>query len=192
MTNRTALTTEQKALAGKHVRFAKSLAEPLKRRWPRHAHEFDSAAMLALVEAARRFQPERNIPFVNFASHRVVGAFKDARRSIVMKGYRDNLENAPTLFNVNLLTDVGIRHFGESPDRPVGHEIEAVDQVEAWLKMLPRRHAAVCRDLYVNDRTQREVARRMGIVVSRVCSIHREALAILRDFLGEKKRGAGC
>ena len=42
--------------------------------------EFESAACLALVEAARSFDPTRNIRFATFARFRIRGALVDVGR----------------------------------------------------------------------------------------------------------------
>ena len=64
-------------------------------------------------------------------------------------------------------------------EHPVGHEIEALDQFEAWLRLLPGKLAALCRLMYVDGANQLEAAARLGLSQSRVSTMHREALSIL-------------
>ena len=52
---------------------AKSLAKPLKKNWPVEGEEFESAALMALVEAAQSFDPARNVKFATFARYRIWG-----------------------------------------------------------------------------------------------------------------------
>ena len=69
-----------------------------------------------------------------------------------------------------------------SPDPSVGSGIEAIDQIEHWLQALPARHAKVCREIYLNHKSQGEVAENYGCAKSRVSHLHTEALDFLRQF----------
>lgn len=52
-------------------------------RFPRHVdrEELVRAGMLGLVEASKRYDPERGVPFARFAAQRIRGAVLDAARS---------------------------------------------------------------------------------------------------------------
>src|SRR2546429_415660 len=65
------LTAQQQSLAEKYLPMAKALAKPLKTSWPLESEEFESAALLALVEAAQSFDPTRNVKFATFARYRI-------------------------------------------------------------------------------------------------------------------------
>ncbi len=67
------LTAAQQELAERYLPLAKSLAKPLKLAWMSEAAEFDSAACMALVEAAQSFDPSRNVKFATFARYRIRG-----------------------------------------------------------------------------------------------------------------------
>lgn len=68
---RSRLTVEQQELAKSYLPMARSLAKPLKKAWPAEKEEFESAALLALVEAAQSFDPSRNVKFATFARYRI-------------------------------------------------------------------------------------------------------------------------
>ncbi len=176
------LTEQQQALAAQYLPLARSLAKSLKQNWPAETHEFDSAACMALVEAAQSFDPARNVKFATYARYRICGALRDVQRALVTQGWRDDLENAPKF--VSLIATA--EEFGEvmlsHPDRSVGEGIELAELLESWLKKLPPRHAAACRELYLNQKTQSEAAQAIGISKSRVSYLHREALEILNDI----------
>jgi DNA-directed RNA polymerase specialized sigma subunit len=87
------LTFEQQDLAKRYVPMARSLAKPLKAAWPLEREEFDSAAMVALVEAAQSFDPTRNVKFGTFARFRIWGALRDVQRGLITSGFYRDLEN---------------------------------------------------------------------------------------------------
>ena len=68
-----------------------------------------------------------------------------------------------------------------SREGEVGKDVESADEVEHWLGTLPPRHAQACREMYVAGRSQTEAARHIGLVKSRVCTLHAEALELLRN-----------
>src|SRR3954468_20480584 len=70
-----ALTAEQHALFDGNVGLAKSLA----RRFANRGESLDDlsqVALLALVKAARRFDPERGVPFYGYATATITGELK--------------------------------------------------------------------------------------------------------------------
>lgn len=178
---RAPLTREQQGLASKYLPMARSLAKPLKRAWPLEGEEFDSAAMLALVEAAQSFDPARNVKFATFARYRIWGALRDVQRSLITSGWRSDLENAPTISSLSHDSEENGKVMGAEPDPPVGQELESVEFVECWLRKLPKRHAIACREIYLNGKSQGEAAEAVGCSKSRLSYLHKEALELIND-----------
>src|SRR5689334_18139672 len=89
------LPTERRCLAARYLPLARKMAKPLKMMWPCAEDEFESAACLAVVEAAQSFDPGRNVGFGTFAMMRVQGALRDVQRDMIPRGWRDDPENAP-------------------------------------------------------------------------------------------------
>ncbi len=85
---RAPLTAEQQDLAVRYLPLARSLARPFKMSWPGSRDEFESAANLALIEAAGSFDPGRNVKFATFARHRIWGALRDVQRGLLPLGWR--------------------------------------------------------------------------------------------------------
>jgi RNA polymerase sigma factor (sigma-70 family) len=187
---RAPLTAEQQGLAEKYLPMAKALAKPLKRSWPLESEEFDSAALLALVEAAQSFDPARNVKFATFARYRIWGALRDVQRALVTAGWRTDMENAPTLSTLTYDAEERGRVLMTEPDPPVGQEFESVEFVEHWLRKLPLKHAAACREIYVNGRSQGEAAEHVGCSKSRLSYLHKEAMEILNDAWAYQARTA--
>jgi DNA-directed RNA polymerase specialized sigma subunit len=85
---RSQLTAEQQDLAATYMPMARALARPLKEAYPALRDELESAACLALVEAAESYDPARNVRFSTFARHRIWGALRDVQRNLVLRGWR--------------------------------------------------------------------------------------------------------
>ena len=176
---RTPLNEAQRDLAARYLPLARSLARPLKRAWPEACDEFESAACLALVEAAEAFEAGRGVRFATFARHRIRGALRDVQRKMVILGWRADVTHAPQIQCLRYNSEDRGRILGAEPDPPVGTQLEMAEEVEDWLKKLPPKHAAACRELYLNERTQMEAADAIGCSQSRLSYMHREALAML-------------
>lgn len=169
------LTAEQAELAERYLPMARSLAKPLKRIWPREWEEFESAALFALVEAAESFDAGRNVRFSTFARLRIVGALRDVQRHMAKHAHARGSDDEGDLINAEACGQV----LNTTPDPEPSHDIEAADAVESWLRKLPSKHAAACREIYLNGCNQVEAARRLGCSQSRLSYLHREALAML-------------
>lgn len=191
-TRRTPLTNEQQGLANRYVPMAKSLAKPLKISWPMEREEFESAALLALVEAAQSYDPSRNVKFATFARYRIWGALRDVQRGLITAGYRGDVAHAPSVSSLFFDAEEHGRLLGTEPDGPVGAEFDAIEFVEHWLRKLPAKHAAACREIYLNDRSQGEAANLVGCSKSRLSYLHKESLELLKDAMtyhAEKEAG---
>jgi RNA polymerase sigma factor (sigma-70 family) len=167
------LTEQQQGLAVKYLPMARALAKPFKEQFPDIWEEFESAACLALVEAARSFEPEREVKFSTFARQRIWGGLRDVRRDHLSRARHEYHAPEGTVKGMPIIEELAVERHG------VGEEMEAVEAVESWLRKLPRQHAEVCRLIYLDERTHAEVARYLGFSPSRITYIHLEALAIL-------------
>ena len=178
------LTPAQQALAADYIPLARAMSRPLKRNWPGARDEFDSAACLALVEAAGAYDPARNVRFATFARHRVGGALLDVQRRLIALGWRCDVANAPSVLGLARHGELRGRVCMSRADEPIGRELEALEEFEAWMRKLPPRHAAACRAIYRDGMTQTEAARRLGCSQSRLSALHREAISMLAGTWG--------
>jgi RNA polymerase sigma factor (sigma-70 family) len=185
---RAPLTVDQQGLALQYLPMAKALAKPLKAAWPVESDEFDSAACLALVEAAQSYDASQNVKFATFARYRIWGALRDVQRSLIAAGWSGDMDNAPVLSSLRGGMEEHGLVLGSDPDRPVEETVDSLDAVEYWLRKLPKHHAAACRQIYLNDRSQAEAADAMGCSRSRLSYLHRESLEMLNDSYRWKYR----
>ena len=174
------LTQEQQDLAARHVPLARALSRPLKDAWPLEREEIDSSAFMALVEAAKSFDPNRGVKFGTFARIRIVGALRDTVRGFYAQKHVREMPNARTYRYVPGMEERGLL-FMTSPDAPVSEYVNAVEEVEHWFRSLPKRHALACREVYLHDRTLVQIGAILGCSKSRISCLHAEALEILRD-----------
>ena len=186
--SRKPLTDEQQGLAARYIPMAKALAKPLKFSWPNEGEEFESAALLALVEAAQSFDPSRNVKFATFARFRIWGALRDVQRGLIASGWRGDIENAPILTSLALDAEEHGKVLGSEPDAPTGSEIEGLEYVESLFKKIPARHAEACREIYIKGLSHGQAAKSLGCSKSRLCYLHREALDMITDAVAYENR----
>ena len=131
------MSTEQQRLVIRYLPMARALARPLKATWPGDGNEFESAACLALVEAAQSFDASRNVKFATFARYRIMGALRDAQRMIITGGWKNDEKYAAILTNCFPDVEEMGKVLGGAQDPPIGSDLEAIDAVEGWLRKLP-------------------------------------------------------
>ena len=78
---------------------------------------------------------------------------------------------------------------GLSAEKPVGTEIESIEDVELWLGRLPKTHALACRLIYLSGKNHDEVAMMLGCSRSSLSRIHHEALTWLIDDYNAVRTG---
>jgi len=175
------LTEGQRELAARFLPLARALAKPLKEIFTQWRDEFESAACLALVEAARSFDPSRNIRFATFARFRIRGALVDVGRGMGLSGWDDELGDEPGMITLTPYNEEhGTVLIAVSPP-PVGAEFEDVDAVEHWLRKLPKKHAFVCRMQYLYGKTQAEIAEALGCSQAEITRLHKKSLELLSE-----------
>lgn len=172
------LTPAQQDLASKYMPLARTMSKPLKQLYPYWRDEYESAACLALVEAARSFDPTRNIRFSTFARLRIRGALIDVSQSMILPGFEDQPRPPGTVALTPFMEEHGAVLVATQPP-PVGDEVDDIDAVEHWLRRLPSRQAAICRLYYVYGKTQTEIAATLGCSQSEVTRLHRKSIAFL-------------
>lgn len=185
------LNVQQQQLAEKYLPLARKLAKPMKNIFPSDWEEYESAACMALVEAAEAFKPDRHVKFSTFASRRIFGALKDVRRRKRTKSLLV-CDGGPAIELSELAHDPELhgRVLMTEPMEEVGWDLECTEAVESWLRKLPRGHAAACREIYLHGKTHAEAAEAVGLSPSRVTYIHQEAIAMLNGTWEGRRPGS--
>jgi RNA polymerase sigma factor (sigma-70 family) len=186
--HRIPLTDEQRDLAVQYLPLAESIAA----RWcinPQIGRdELLATAYLALVEAAQTFDPCRNVHFATFARRRIRGALRDCQRLLMSDNWRGRMAPRPMYQRLPPNAECRGRLVGIEPDSPVGTQIEAAEAVERWLRGLPKAHAAACRLIYIEGKTQEEVAALVGCSKSYLSRLHQQALTWLIEDMRAARR----
>lgn len=218
--------TDRDALIEAHLDLAVSMARRMARRLPASVgcEDIESAALLGLTEAARRYDDSRTEPFMGFAAKRIRGAILDHLRRVDLltrRGRRAARLVADTARNIQVETgrpatdsDIADRMgLSETEFQSIyanvrEAELTSVEDVDALPQgsaaVTPLEHierqqirAALVRALaklderarvilscyYQDGLTLREIGQILGITESRVCQLHTQALATLRDQL---------
>jgi RNA polymerase sigma factor (sigma-70 family) len=160
---------------------AKSLAKAFESRQRIEREELQSTAYMALVQAARTFNPYRKVNFATYARHRIRGALRDYMRFLLSESWRGEETLRPAFQSLFQKAEEHGQVLGITGDEPTGAQIESLEAVEAWLRRLPETHALTCRLIYLGGKTQDEVAHLLGFSTSHVSRMHADALSFLID-----------
>jgi RNA polymerase sigma factor (sigma-70 family) len=181
------LTTQQQGLAADYFPFARALANRYRRRWQLDRDECDSAACMALVEAAQSYDASMNVKFTTWVKRRVLSRLHDVRHGPVMVGYA-RPDEAPLV--LPLVQDV--EEYGRvlmcTPDPPVCAEIDARERLEGLMQRLPVRHAETFERIYMSGLSQQDTAESLGLSQARICRLHKQSVEMLNDSLTWKDR----
>jgi RNA polymerase sigma factor (sigma-70 family) len=175
------LTPEQQTLAVKFLPLARNLAWRFKVAWTAHQDEFESAAYLALVEAAQSYDGSKHVKFQTYARIRIMGELRDVQRGLEIAGFEGDNENAPQIQQLDLDMEEHGRVLLTSEDRPVEEAVAARDTFERWMNALPKNHAAACRNLYVHGMSEARSAADLGLSKARIHGLHQESLELLNE-----------
>jgi RNA polymerase sigma factor (sigma-70 family) len=145
--------------------------------------EFQSAAFLALVESALRYDPARNVDFATYARHHIGGALCDCRRALLQGGSPRDAAAPRTVIPLSTVASEPGRVLHAEADDPPDVALERQETVEAWINRLPRAHSRAFRLIYLDGRTQEETAVVIGCSKARVSRLHEQGLAWLQHGL---------
>lgn len=132
-------------------------------------------AYLGIVQAFDRY--DGSTQFNTFMGHRIRGAMLDSLRHKEHRSRRTGKAIAPMI-------PLSAR-AEESWAAPTVHpdEILYAEQLWALVDRLPARQAYILRQLMIEDRTQRDIARELGLCQSRVSQIVLGALDTLKWWM---------
>jgi RNA polymerase sigma factor for flagellar operon FliA len=159
--------------------------------------DVESAAIIGLIDAVDRYDPDRGVPFEGYASFRIRGAILDELRSLDDRS-RGERQRARTVaedtepeigaygatLSLDMLLETGDRDWAaddESGDRYESQDLRT--RVESALRCLPPRQREVLVRYYAESLTLRESAAKMGISEARACQLHGRAIHNLRREL---------
>jgi len=159
--------------------------------------DIESAALVGLIDAVDRFDPDRGVPFEGYAGLRIRGAVLDElrrvddhtrderrRARIVAENAEPEIATFGATLSLELLLESGERDWAaddETDDRYESQDLRS--RVESALQCLPPRQRELLARYYGDALTLRESALRMGISEARACQLHGRAILNLRREL---------
>ena len=168
------------------------VAKRVARRLPRSVSLDDlvGAGSLGLIDAVKRFDPERAPSFAAYAELRIRGAILDHLRSLdwlprSMRASVKRGESDAAVVSIDERDGVGFDGFAGSSPSPVTvlERREQRADLAAAIAQLPERTRRVLALYYVDELTLKEVGEVLGVTESRVCQLHGEAVLRLRGAL---------
>lgn len=198
------LDLDRRELAAKYIPLALATARKFAYGWGWIRDEMESAALVALVEAARTFDPARNVRFATFLRKRLMGALLDTRRSMSQSFARldpDDFydEDDPNWARTKSLSNLSPDEVLDFEERIVGNSestdemslCDVHDSLRVEFLRLPPRHREVMEGVYVQHLSYDELAVSMRCSKPRVAAIHRESLDMLlndRESLDDRPK----
>ena len=173
------------------LELVRRIAGALVRRLPGHVELGELVALgnLGLVEAHRRYDARRGVPFHAFAATRIRGAMIDGlRREDPLTRderarLRGDLGGAPSLQLVELDESAEEITPEERIDDAFGRK-EELAVLQRALGALPERERRVVTRHFFDEQPLRSVGEELGVTESRACQIVSAALSRLRESLG--------
>jgi len=158
--------------------------------------DVESAALIGLINAVDRYDPERGVPFEGYAGLRIRGAILDELRRLDdhtrderRRARDDAADTEPEIgaygatLSLDLLLETGDRDWPAEDDAADVPNMDLRARVESALDCLPPRQREVLARYYGDSLTLRESAVRMGISEARACQLHGRAIQNLRSAL---------
>src|SRR5207302_4587148 len=154
--------------------------------------DLESAALIGLIDAVDRFDPDRGVPFAGYATLRIRGAVLDEVRRVDDLGRADRRRQREAqaqgvegsrIATVSLDDLIERGYGGEEQQDEVAERYEAEDlrmRVRSAMACLPPRQREVLERYYGDSLTLREAGLRMGISEARACQLHGRAIQNLR------------
>lgn len=159
--------------------------------------DIESAALIGLIDAVDRYDPDRGVPFEGYAGLRIRGAILDelrrlddhtrgerARARAVAADTEPEIGAYGATLSLDMLLETGDRDWAADDDSVELYESQDMrTRVESALNCLPPRQREVLARYYGDSLTLRESALKMGISEARACQLHGRAIVNLRHEL---------
>lgn len=182
------LNETQRDLAAKYMPLALTLAKDFSRGWNWLTEEMESAALMALVEAASTFRKEFNVKFPTFAKTRINGALITARNKYMqLYQKRTKAEQEKDLWlrirAASNLDDDEMQqfeqHFGASFHLDPTEIFEIREDLDSFFKRLPAKHRNLMRAIYFEYSPIEKLQEDFQCGRERILAMHRESINML-------------
>lgn len=219
--SRTPATEEDAALINRFAASIGRLARSVSRGTVVAPGDLWSSGALGLLDAAKRFDPSRDVKFETFAEHRIRGAMIDElrRQDHLPRRLRAEVDRVAKakqrlasrlgreMTAEDLAAELGMKleELGEidlltlpvvaieprlqlvSEEPPPDEKVERAEllrRLTEAVESLPERLQTLLALHYVDGLKYKEIAKVIEVSDARVCQLHSEAIARLRELLG--------
>lgn len=172
-----------------HLPLVAAIARAMGRRLPPTVEVDDliNDGVLGLMDALRRYDPQRRVGFSTYAGHRIRGAILDGlrKRDALPRAYR-RLQNGEPSRRIQFLTldeAMMVPDGAERDPETFAVEADLRRQVCLGLATLPPRDREVLVLRMVRGLPLRAVAAHLSISITRVAEIQARGLARMRRYL---------
>jgi RNA polymerase sigma factor for flagellar operon FliA len=159
--------------------------------------DVESAAVVGLIDAVDRYDPDRGVPFEGYAGLRIRGAILDElrrlddhtrddrrRARVTAEDTEPEIGAYGATLSLDLLLESGDRDWAADDETSDVYENQDLrTRVEDALRCLPPRQREVLARYYGDSLTLRQSALKMGISEARACQLHGRAIQNLRHEL---------
>lgn len=128
--------------------------------------ELKSAAYLGLVQAAKQFSPNKNIPFACFARFRIIGAIKDYLRELSWGTRSKKIQM-------------------DFSDEYISRKTFTTKKFEELIESLDCQSRYILRLYYLENNKIHEIGTKLSLHPSRIHQLIKEAYEKLRIFVAE-------
>jgi RNA polymerase sigma factor FliA len=170
----------------------RQIAGALVRRLPAHVelNELIALGALGVVEARRRYDGQRGVPFAAFAAMRIRGAMLDGLRSedLVSRSERSRIRAGECSAS---MTEVELQdEMTESQHEAVDERLARLGEIAELRRMLPKlseREQLVLQRHFFEELPLKVIGEQLGVTESRVCQIVSAAVSRLRSMMKGSK-----
>lgn len=170
----TPLSDAQSDLAADWVPYAKKYAKQCSENCPYLHAEFLSDFMFALIDAARNFDPEKNVKFFTYLKWHLKSARNAVLKRNKPKGYRASIRDLPEP------KIVGIDSTQHSAAYDEDRDVEAPQIARQRMRLLKEPFLTIVREYYFSGKSFVELAQEWGKSPRMIRRLHKLAIDVMR------------
>jgi len=156
--------------------------------------ELLSPAYLGLVDASRKYKPDRGVPFSGYAGLRISGAIQDYLRARQWVNPRSRMENIPSIQSLDMRqpngdyipTDEHDQVSAASQLDDARRQLDTEEFFTIVVRCLSEKQRTIIRMYYIDGKYFNDIAEYLGISQSRVCQLHQKACKLIALRWGEQ------
>ncbi len=177
----TPLTDQQSAMAAEWLPYAKKYAKQCSQNCPNLHNDFLSEFMMALIDAARNFDPDKKVKFYTYMKWHLRSARNAVLKRNKPRGYRASIRGLaePKI--------VDFDHTSCSVDPVDPEAFDVVQVAQDKIKLLPEPFLSIVREFYFSGKSFVDLAEEWGKSPRLIRRLHKMAIDVMRGDLSASK-----